>query len=295
MSAGAHSRARHRPRTARRSHDRRLRLRVGRASVRVLEHEPAASGIGIDRDPAAIARARTNADARDLRDRVRLECTDVAGWSDEVDIAVVIGASHAWGGTKAALDAIWPLLRPGGRLLFGEGIWQQPPTPSALAALDAHADDYTSLAGLVDACLDKGYRLLALSTATLDEWDALNRATAPGRNAGSCNTLRTPPPPSCAPRSTHTATAGSTDTEESWASPTSPSWPRLDYSVLERVPDPSTPDTHNFDSPELGARRLQSPFDTSGLRMLNDQQSDRQPSATDLHALVTHMTRMLAE
>jgi cyclopropane fatty-acyl-phospholipid synthase-like methyltransferase len=139
--------------------------------LRAVEHEPTAHGIGIDRDSAAIARARTNAEARGLRDRVRLECGDVTRWSDQTGVAVVIGASQAWGGTRETLNAVRTLLGPGGRFLFGEAIWQQPPTPAALRALDARTNDYTTVAGLVDLCLDSGYRLLEVSTATLNEWD----------------------------------------------------------------------------------------------------------------------------
>ena len=149
--------------------------------LRVLADEPTAHAVGIDRDPEAIARARTNADARGLHDRIRLECADATEWSDQTDVAIVIGASHAWGGARATLDAIHPLLRPGGRFLFGEGIWEQPPTPQALAALGAQPDDFTTLAGLVDLCLQCGYRPLALSTATLNEWDEFESRYCAGR------------------------------------------------------------------------------------------------------------------
>jgi SAM-dependent methyltransferase len=149
--------------------------------LRILDGEPTAGGVGVDRDPRAIDRARSNADARGLRDRVRLECADVTEWSGDTDVAIVIGASHAWGGTRATLHAAHRLLRPGGRLLLGEGIWEQPPTAAALAALDARPDDFTTLPGLVDLCLECGYRLLALSTATLGEWDAFESGYCAGR------------------------------------------------------------------------------------------------------------------
>jgi len=149
--------------------------------LRVLEAEPTAHGVGVDRDPAAIARARTNAETRGLHDRVRLHCADATGWSDEADVAIVIGASHAWGGTREALSALRPLLRPGGRILLGEGIWEQPPTPPALAALEAQPDDFTDLVQLVDLCLQCDFRLLALSTASLQEWDQFESRYCAGR------------------------------------------------------------------------------------------------------------------
>ncbi len=147
----------------------------------MLEGEPTARGIGIDRDPAAIDRARHAAERRDLLGRLQLECADIAGWSGRADVAIVVGASHAWGGTRAALHAVRSFLAPGGRLLLGEGVWERPPTPEALAVLDARPDDFTTVAGLVDLCGDCGYRLLALSTATLDEWDAFESGYAASR------------------------------------------------------------------------------------------------------------------
>ena len=149
--------------------------------LRALEDEPTGHGVGVDRDPAVIARARTNAEDRGVHDRVRLECADATTWSEETDVAIVVGASHAWGGTRETLSAVARFLRPGGRFLLGEGIWEQPPTPEALAALDARPDDFTTVPDLVELCLEFGYRLLALSTATLNEWDQFESRYCAGR------------------------------------------------------------------------------------------------------------------
>ena len=127
------------------------------------------------------SRARSNAEARGLQDRVSLDCADATEWSDHTDAAIVIGASHAWGGTRETLNAIRRLLQPGGRFLLGEGFWERSPTAQALAALDAQPDEFTTLAGLVDLCLECGYRLLELSTATLDEWDDFESRYCAGR------------------------------------------------------------------------------------------------------------------
>ena len=149
--------------------------------LRLLAAEPSASGIGVDGDQAAIARARHNAELRGLDDRLQLECGDATDWSGRADVAIVVGASHAWGGTRATLNAVRSLLPRGGRLLLGEGFWEQPPTPGALAALDAKPEDYTTLAGLVDCCLECAYRPLAIATATMDEWDAFESGFCAGR------------------------------------------------------------------------------------------------------------------
>jgi cyclopropane fatty-acyl-phospholipid synthase-like methyltransferase len=160
--------------------------------LRILEQEPTANAVGIDRDPELIARAQTNADSRKVHDRVRLECADVTQWAGTSDVAIVIGSSHAWGGTSDTLNAVHDLLSPGGRLLLGECIWEQPPTPPALAALDAQPDDFTDLPGLVDLCLGCGYQLLALSTATLNEWDSFESRYCAGRERWLLQNLQAP-------------------------------------------------------------------------------------------------------
>lgn len=98
---------------------------------------------------------------------------------------IVNGASHVWGGeptehTTNALLAARSLLRPGGRLLLGEGFWERRPSPARIAAMPIPPDQYRSLPDLVDLALDHGYRPLALSQASLDEWDEFESRHALG-------------------------------------------------------------------------------------------------------------------
>ena len=145
--------------------------------LRTLATEPTAIGDGVDRDAAAIEHGRLNAKARGLADRVTLTVGDAGAWSGrDVDVLIVNGASQVWGGeptehTANALRAGRDLLRPGGRLLLGEGFWEREPTPAQLAAMPIPLEQCRSLPDLVDLALDHGYRLLALSQASLDEWD----------------------------------------------------------------------------------------------------------------------------
>jgi SAM-dependent methyltransferase len=149
--------------------------------LRLLADEPTARGVGVDSDAALLARAERNAEARGLADRLHLECANAADWSGHADVAVVIGASHAFGGTRATLDAVHRVLEPGGRLLFGEGIWGKSPTSDALAGLNAQTGDLSTLAELIDLCIECNYGVLATSTATLDEWDAFESGFLAGR------------------------------------------------------------------------------------------------------------------
>ncbi len=145
----------------------------GELLLRVLAGAPTAHGLGIDIDAEALERGRTNAQARGLVGRVRFEEADVAGWrGDPADVLIAIGVSHAWGGTAGTLKALHAHVRPGGRLLLGDAVWEQPPTPEALAGLHARAEDFGSVADLVDLAMATGYRLLGLRMASLSEWDS---------------------------------------------------------------------------------------------------------------------------
>jgi SAM-dependent methyltransferase len=146
--------------------------------LRTLEAAPTATGTGVDLKEADIAHGRANAERRGLAGRVSLHVADVARWQPDrpADAVIVNGATQVWGGdpvqhTENALVAAKGLLRPGGRLLLGEGFWEREPTSAQLAAMPVPREQYRSLAGLVDHALEHGYRLLAAEQASLDEWD----------------------------------------------------------------------------------------------------------------------------
>jgi SAM-dependent methyltransferase len=148
----------------------------GELLLRTLTTEPTATGHGVDMDEVAIGQGRANALARGLTDRVEFDVGDAGAWSGRADVLIVNGATHVWGGepgqhTSNALTEGRKLLRPGGRLLLGEGFWQQEPTEARLTAMPIPLDQYLSLPDLVDLALDNGYRLLSVSQASLDEWD----------------------------------------------------------------------------------------------------------------------------
>jgi hypothetical protein len=141
--------------------------------LRVLETEPTARGFGVDGDESGIARGRANAASRGLDKNTKLDLADVTTWEGPVaDIAISIGASHAWGHTRSTLEAMRERTRPGGQVLLGDAFWEQPPTDDILTRLEAKPDDYGTLAELVDLAMACGFRLLNLATANLDEWDS---------------------------------------------------------------------------------------------------------------------------
>jgi hypothetical protein len=139
--------------------------------LRAVEHQPGVAGLGVDSDDHAVTRGRRNVEARGLTTRVALESADVTTWETEpADVAISIGASHAWGGTKDTLDAMRARVRPGGTLLLGDGFWERTPGPKSLEIFGE--GEFGTLAELVDLAMTRGYRLLSLATASLDEWDS---------------------------------------------------------------------------------------------------------------------------
>jgi SAM-dependent methyltransferase len=154
--------------------------------LRTVATEATATGCGIDQDAVAIEHGRANAQARGLTDRVVLDVGDASAWTGTADVLIVNGATQLWGGdptqhTANALAESRKLLRPGGRLLLGEGFWLREPTQTQLQAMDnVPLDQYRALPDLVDFTREHGYRLLWLSQASRDEWDEFESRHALG-------------------------------------------------------------------------------------------------------------------
>ena len=53
--------------------------------------------------------------------RVDFVHAESATWEQQADRVLCIGASHAWAGVEQALHPLARVVRPGGRVLFGEG------------------------------------------------------------------------------------------------------------------------------------------------------------------------------
>jgi SAM-dependent methyltransferase len=143
----------------------------GEFLLRLAESEPTCRATGIDNDPESIERGRRNAADRRLDGRVTLEVGDISSYEAVADVVIAIGVSHAWGGTQLMLAALKKSVRPGGKVLIGDGIWRRPPTDAALQALEATADDFLLLAEMVDLAIAAGYRVLSVGEANDDEWD----------------------------------------------------------------------------------------------------------------------------
>ncbi|MFH9616906.1 SAM-dependent methyltransferase [Streptomyces pratensis] len=155
----------------------------GELLMRLVEAAPGSTGDGIETDPEAVARGLRLAGERGLTDRVRFHEAPAAEYpGDGYDLAVSIGSSHAWpGGTPEALKALRAAVRPGGRVLFGDGFWEREPSPAALEGLGAEPGDFGSLLGLIRQAEAAGLRPLQVTVADQREWDLFESAANIGR------------------------------------------------------------------------------------------------------------------
>jgi precorrin-6B methylase 2 len=140
----------------------------GELLLRAVASTAQVTGTGVDTDARALSRARRQAADRHLDGQVRFAEADIAGWTGPADRVLCVGASHALGGTTAALNALAALVPAGGRLLFGDGYWET--APSA-AAVEMFGEDVRPRAGLLGACRSAGWRVIHLSVAGQREWD----------------------------------------------------------------------------------------------------------------------------
>lgn len=138
----------------------------------------ATRGVGVDTDDAALARGRRLATGRSLNRHVAFVMGEAAAWQEPADRVLCIGSTHAFGGTGAALDALATVVRPGGRLLFGDAFWERPPTAEVEQIFGT---DVMDLPGLIEAARERGWRVLHLSTADQREWDDFESTWLAGR------------------------------------------------------------------------------------------------------------------
>ncbi|MFY1692529.1 SAM-dependent methyltransferase [Plantactinospora sp. WMMB782] len=149
----------------------------GELLLRAVAGSGPALGVGVDTDADALERGRRAARERGLG-HVSFVRQAAATWRQPADRVLCLGSAHALGGTAAALAALAGLVRPGGRLLFGDGFWER--TPSA-EAVEIFGADVLGLPDLVELVRDTGWRVLHLSTTDQREWDDFESTWRAGR------------------------------------------------------------------------------------------------------------------
>lgn len=146
----------------------------GELLVRLAERFGCAA-VGVDVNPAFLRAARekgrTRAPQADLR-FLEMKALEFTAEPQSFDLAVAIGASHAYGDYLRTLTALGGLVGPGGWVLVGEGYWKRPPDPGYLAALGASADELCGHEENVTRVAAMGF-VPAFTTVSGDaEWDA---------------------------------------------------------------------------------------------------------------------------
>jgi cyclopropane fatty-acyl-phospholipid synthase-like methyltransferase len=150
----------------------------GEFLLRAVAHAGQATGTGVDSDVGAVRRARHLAADRHLDSQVQFVVSDVSRWAGAADRMLCVGASHALGGTAAALEALAMAVPPGGRLLFGDGCWESAPSAEAK---ELFGDEVLPLPELLAACRSAGWRLTHMSVADQREWDDFESTFRAGR------------------------------------------------------------------------------------------------------------------
>ncbi|MEU7028530.1 methyltransferase domain-containing protein [Streptomyces sp. NPDC046275] len=142
---------------------------------------PGATGVGIDINGDDLALGRQLAAERGLSGRV--EYVQESGYSTSrgpADAVLCLGSGQALCDPEGGYDLgtvlreLRRLVRPGGRVLLGEGFWERVPTEDELARMwpGARADDHPTLDVLVDLVIEAGFRPAWIETASREEWEA---------------------------------------------------------------------------------------------------------------------------
>lgn len=149
----------------------------GEMLVRLIERY-GVRGTGVDPNPRFIAEARARAAARvPEADLVFHEASiaDVPVAPASLDAACCVGSTHAYGGYREALRSLAAAVKPGGRVLAGQGFWRRPPPPGAFAAAGAETTGQADHAGNVLAGVEVGLVAVCTAVSSEDEWEHYQR------------------------------------------------------------------------------------------------------------------------
>lgn len=140
--------------------------------IRLAAAYPGARFVGVHVSWTALSEAHDEAERRGCSARIEWREGDAATVAvGRHDALLCVGASHAFGGLDGTLLALRDRLKPGGRVVLGDTIWEQAPTDAAQEAVEATPDDYPDLAGLVDRVRKHGFEVIDGHVSTLEEWD----------------------------------------------------------------------------------------------------------------------------
>ena len=125
---------------------------------------------GIEIAPEFHAVAVERAEEAGLSHRVTFRLGDAAReeLGESWDVAMCLGASFVWGSLAGTLDALEPVVRPGGRVVVGEPFWRKLPLPEDYVERDA---PFTTLEGTVAIMESGSLRVVSVIASSEDDFD----------------------------------------------------------------------------------------------------------------------------
>ena len=126
---------------------------------------------GVEISPDFHAVALERAEAAGVADLVSFELGDAAAVVFEpgsYDAALCLGASFVYGGLVQTIDALAPVVRPGGHVVVGEPYWRRLPLPEDYAD---RGDPWTTLEGTIVMFETTGIPVVSVIASSEDDWD----------------------------------------------------------------------------------------------------------------------------
>jgi SAM-dependent methyltransferase len=161
-----------------------LDIGCGKGDLLVRLARRGATGSGIDRNAAFLADARALALAAGVGDRLRFELADAATATatatpgSDLDLVACVGATGALGGPVDAPARLAAMVRRGGTVIIGEGLWRREPEAAWLAEFGVEPDELLDLAGTLGRMTAAGLEVVATRQASQEGWDAYEEAYA---------------------------------------------------------------------------------------------------------------------
>ncbi|EXJ15615.1 SAM-dependent methyltransferase [Imhoffiella purpurea] len=134
-----------------------------------------ARGLGIDISPFFIAEAERRIDLRTPGGGIGFTRMNGADFKpdepERLDLASCIGASWVFGGHAETLEALYPMVRPGGWIVVGEPYWRQEPPEDYLKASGIAKEAFGSHYSNAQAGERLGLDLVHAIASDKDDWD----------------------------------------------------------------------------------------------------------------------------
>jgi SAM-dependent methyltransferase len=147
----------------------------GELLIRLLTRWGAATGEGFDRNPWFLAEAQAAGVAAGLADRLAFIETDVPGAliaERRAAMAIGVGATGILGDQAATVAGLAGAVRPGGTVLFGDGLWVREPSAPGMTDFGMTRGELPDgLEGFAALGATAGLEVLDVEVVEGAEWD----------------------------------------------------------------------------------------------------------------------------